>query len=100
MRLPAVYGIVDAAQRALGRSRTVTRGAVLMRNQCNRVIAYHLSRSHDAADNGELWLVRQLAPELRTFVDVGANVGDWSAGVLDVAPSATGILVEPSRGPL
>jgi len=32
-------------------------------------------------------------------VDIGANVGDWTASVLAVAPSATVVAVEPADGP-
>lgn len=46
--------------------------------------------------NGEAAFVRTLAPTVRRFVDVGANVGEWTNTVLrHSAHDAKGILVEP-----
>ena len=46
--------------------------------------------------NGERWLVKRLSSSRKscTFVDIGANAGDWSAMVLDVAPAAKVYVVE------
>ena len=48
-------------------------------------------RSNDPRTNGEYWLLRQVAaravPEA-VFVDVGANVGDWTAEVCTVMPNS------------
>jgi FkbM family methyltransferase len=73
---------------------------VLARNQCNRVIRYHLAGGHRQDESGEAWLVRTLAPSLRVFADIGANVGDWTALVREHSPTAEGILFEPSTGAL
>jgi FkbM family methyltransferase len=58
------------------------------------VIRYHLTPSDDPTENGEMWLLDAVAPRVRTFVDVGANVGEWTAALLDRAPAARGILIE------
>jgi FkbM family methyltransferase len=34
---------------------------------------------------------------LNTFVDVGANRGDWAAAILNVSPNARGVIYEPGR---
>jgi FkbM family methyltransferase len=86
--------ILNRTQRRLGRSPKATRAAVLLRNQCNRVIRYHLTPSDDPAKNGELWLLDTIAPTVGVFVDVGANVGEWTAALLERAPAARGLLVE------
>jgi FkbM family methyltransferase len=86
--------ILNRTQRRLGRSPKATRAAVLLRNQCNRVIRYHVTPSDDPAKNGEMWLLDTIAPGVGVFVDVGANVGDWTAALLERAPSARGVLVE------
>jgi FkbM family methyltransferase len=86
--------MLNRTQRRLGRSPRATRAAVLLRNQCNRVIRYHLTPSDDPTENGEMWLLDAIAPRVRTFVDVGANVGEWTAALLDRAPAASGVLIE------
>jgi FkbM family methyltransferase len=88
-------GTLDRLQRRLGRSAPATRCAVLLRNQCNRVIRYHLAGGHRQAESGEAWLIQAMGPRVRTFVDVGANVGDWSALLRQHAPDAKGLLFEP-----
>jgi FkbM family methyltransferase len=47
-----------------------------------------LPGSHDPLINGEGELLRRLGRELAVVFDVGANVGDWSALVLEASPSA------------
>jgi FkbM family methyltransferase len=93
-------GALDRLQRSVARSDRATQLAVLARNQCNRVVRYHLAGGHRQDETGEVWLVRTTAPRLRTFVDVGANVGDWTALVRQHAPHAAGLLFEPSTAAL
>jgi len=86
---------VNAVVRRVARSRRLTRGAALVRNQCEMVIACHLAPSAHSDHNGERWLVEAMSPEITRFVDVGANVGLWSALVLAHNPQAVGLAVEP-----
>ena len=69
--------------------------AVKLRNQANCVIAYHLGETANSRENGEFKLIEHLAPHIHTFVDVGANVGDWSEHMLKHS-RASGFLFEPS----
>lgn len=71
----------DVLQRAIARSPLLVRLAVLVRNQCRCIIKYHLAESPDVNDTGEVWLRGALARACSSFVDVGANVGDWLGGV-------------------
>jgi FkbM family methyltransferase len=73
---------------------------VFVRNQCNRVIRYHLAGGHRQEESGEAWLVTAIAPGVTTFVDVGANLGDWTAVIREHAPDARGLLFEPSEAAL
>lgn len=50
----------------------------------------------DPTANGELRFVREAAPHLDVVLDVGANVGDWTASVLELRPTATIHAFEPS----
>lgn len=80
----------------LGRSSLVTRGALLLRNQCRAVIMYHLMTAHDVHASGEEWLARRAGPKCRTIVDVGANRGEWSRMFLEHAPAIErAVLFEP-----
>lgn len=84
----------------LGRSRRAMIAAALLRNQSQVVIAAHLAPSGEPEENGENWLLELIGERIGRFVDVGANVGEWSRQVLHVAPDATGILVEPGTSAL
>jgi FkbM family methyltransferase len=90
--------LLDRMQRALSRSAVATRIAVKVRNQARGVVKYHLSDGHNPRSNGERWLIQLVAKPGSRFVDVGANVGDWSALWLEADPSpAAGLLIDPSR---
>lgn len=72
----------DTMQRLIARSPHLVRLAVLVRNQCRCIIKYHLAESPDVNDTGEVWLRSALAPSCGTFVDVGANIGDWLGAIV------------------
>jgi FkbM family methyltransferase len=80
--------------RLLARSRHAARAAALMRNQCNALIGYHLASTPHLEDNGEGWLLDQVASQVARFVDVGANQGEWSLALLERAQAAEGIAVD------
>ena len=61
------------------------------------MIRYHLAGGHRQEETGEAWLVRALAPTMKRFVDVGANLGDWTSLVREHAPQAEGLLFEPGQ---
>jgi FkbM family methyltransferase len=88
--------LANRVARRLSGSRRAVGLAALARNQANMLIGYQFARSPDARVNGELWLARQVAPHVSTFVDVGAHAGDWSAALLELAPEARGVMFEPS----
>jgi FkbM family methyltransferase len=85
--------------RLLGRSRLITKVAVLLRNQSRCIIKYHLNETANPLKNGESWLIQQIAPSLSNFIDVGANVGNYANLLLRETPSSAeikAILIEPS----
>jgi FkbM family methyltransferase len=82
--------------RFFSKSRRCASVCARLRNQANCVVAYHLGESYDSASNGEYRLIDLLARHCETFIDVGANVGNWSEYFLRVAP-AKGILFEPAE---
>src|SRR5688572_6331285 len=84
-------------RRTLARSTAVARVAVRLRDQLHGIVLEHLGHDVDMERNGERWILEQLAPSCRTFIDVGANVGDWTASFLKLAPNARGWLLEPSE---
>jgi FkbM family methyltransferase len=69
-----------------------------MRNQCNQVIHRSLSDGPDCRTNGEGWLIKEVARRGHVFVDVGANVGEWSALYQEAADgTARGVLIDASE---
>jgi FkbM family methyltransferase len=88
---------LNRLHRWLATSRLAVKGAVRLRNQCECVIGYRLGTSSESRSNGEMWLLQKCAPSAKVFVDVGANVGNWSAEFLRAAtPTTHGILLEPA----
>jgi FkbM family methyltransferase len=80
----------------LSQSRLIAHAAVKLGNQCNAIASRYLSNSSDPAVNGETRLISTLGPELTLVIDVGANVGDWTASILEYSPRCEVILFEPS----
>ena len=79
----------------LGRNQSLVKMLVKLRNQCNMIIGSSFSRSPRIDQNGEALIVRHLARCCSSFIDVGANKGEWS----DVALAAgflRGYVVEPN----
>ena len=74
-------------------------GHVLARHQrlsrLGRAVAWYSmcgfsnASNYDMDRNGERWLIERYAPSLatRSVIDVGANMGDWSARVLAISPT-------------
>jgi len=81
----------------LSRIRAVAWIGVKLRNQCNLLIGRYLGSSSNPASNGEILVINFLASRCQNFVDVGANVGDWSTAFLQKNPKSRGFLIEPSR---
>ncbi len=52
---------------------------VKARNECENIIQFRLAEDWRAHRNGEEWLAGVLSPHSSTFVDVGANVGEWTS---------------------
>ncbi len=89
--------ILDKLHRSAGSKRWLVALAIKLRNQAEAVVGKHLSDGIDSSTNGEERVLEALAPMCRTFVDVGANVGDWSARFLAKVPALDwGLLVEPN----
>lgn len=85
----------DSIHRFLAKSQAAARLAVKIRNQANCVIAYHLGETANSNENGEFSVIEHLSSYVNTFIDVGANVGEWSDHMLKHS-SANGFLFEPS----
>jgi FkbM family methyltransferase len=92
-----VNSLLDSIHHVLGRSRLMTRLAVLVRNQCAQVIGYALVPSAEHDRNGEALLIGAVAQHVARAVDVGAHAGDWSALVRSGSPAAQLLLFEPQQ---
>jgi FkbM family methyltransferase len=87
---------IDRVHRFLSRSSLATRAALAIRNQCRAIIKHRLMTTHEVEESGELWLAERVAPNCRTFIDVGANRGEWTAMMLRYAPAdVRAVLFEP-----
>ncbi|GAB4369372.1 MAG: FkbM family methyltransferase [Elainellaceae cyanobacterium] len=91
-----MYPNLNSIQRNLSKSKAVVNFAIKLRNQLNMIIGYYLGESCDHKLNGEEPLIKTLAPHCKTFVDVGANIGDWTELFLNYCPNeCKGLLFEP-----
>jgi FkbM family methyltransferase len=89
--------LLDRLHQTLSRRRLFVRLAIRLRNQAKCIIKYHICESSDLLRNGEAALIQLVAPYTNTFIDVGANVGNWTNMFLKHSPyNVTGILFEPS----
>lgn len=71
--------LIGHVQQAMARSRAGVRLAMKLREQCNSVIGLRCQSGIAAERNGEAWLADRVAPRAATVIDVGANLGDWTA---------------------
>jgi FkbM family methyltransferase len=69
-------------------AHTDDRAVRLARAAVYRATAVLHTEDHDAATNGELRVLRCLAPEARVLVDVGAHHGAWALTAAEVCPRA------------
>ena len=90
-----IRAIANRIHRFLARSTLSMRCAITVRNQMNCIIRYHLGEDSNGLLNGESWLVDVAAPDCRSFVDVGANLGVWSRHFLSKMPlDGRGLLID------
>jgi FkbM family methyltransferase len=72
--------------------------AIRLRRFSERIIRNHMQfYFDDATRNGEYWILSKLAPSCRSFVDVGANRGEFSATFLSRCPAAHGLIFDPGQ---
>lgn len=96
---------VDRVENLVSRSRVGLNTAFRLRKFANAVIynsMYPERNIHIESDmfyNGEIEFLKVVAPQIKSFIDVGANIGDWTARLLSIADNdVTGFLYEPSGG--
>ncbi|BAZ01851.1 hypothetical protein NIES37_58580 [Tolypothrix tenuis PCC 7101] len=85
---------------ALSNSRFATILALKIKNQTELVIRQRYSaNSCNPELNGEYFLLEHTAPFCHSFVDVGANIGDWTEKFLKLGSENTnviGLIFEPA----
>jgi FkbM family methyltransferase len=88
---------VGLIQRTIARSILGVKAVIKVRNQCDAIIGARVSPGINMGANGEEWLLQLVAPHVRYFVDVGANVGAWSLRASELMiEQPRGLLIEPS----
>ena len=91
------HKLAPMVHRFLAKHNLFVKVVVLLRNQCNCVIAKKISDGVDLRFNGELEVIQNLAIHCRTFADVGGNQGEWTQWMLKhAAPNTTGHVFEPN----
>ena len=89
--------VAEFVQKQIARSRVATHVAIKLKHQCDAILGARLGTSINLATNGEGWLIEQVAPQSKFFIDVGANVGNWSREFASRMPgTARGIAFKPS----
>lgn len=92
-----ILKIIDKTQSLLAKSPLIFKLVMKIHNQTLRIIKHHLSEGQVAQENGEALLVSVIAADARVFIDVGANLGNWTNLFLEYAKKPViGILFEPS----
>jgi FkbM family methyltransferase len=88
-------GAVRKAITLIPRSRALSACCRLYCEHCGEAGLGILS---DPTGGGEYRFLREVAPALEVVLDVGANVGDWTAALLAVKPTTTIHAFEPAAG--
>ena len=90
---------LGSLHRFLGKSPLLHSLFLKLRNQILAVISHGLNDGIEMSNNGEAWLIAQIAPNAHFFIDVGANKGAWTAEFLSkTVTRVQGIMYEPSSG--
>ena len=98
---PSLHTAVGSVARAIGRRRAGLTLALTMQEAARVIVKYTCTDGIRIETNGELQLANLLAPKARTFMDVGANVGNWAAPFLAAMPrGGKGVLFDPSNSAL
>lgn len=92
-----VANVANRIEHRLARSPRAAKLAAALSRHGNLMVGYHFAPTAHADGNGEHWLLDHLAPRIGRFVDIGANIGDWTADLHARNPSAEGIAVEPGE---
>ena len=96
-----VGGGVHQVYHAVARSKRLASAAALLRNQLDHVVRYHFGDSFKTSEQAEDLLIRTVAPSVRQFIDIGANVGRFTGALLrHASPDCAAVLVEPSTSAL
>ncbi|CAN5721367.1 hypothetical protein BH10BAC3_BH10BAC3_33900 [soil metagenome] len=90
--------LLDRTRRLVSANKILVKFAVKCRNQANKIIAYSLTQTHLAAENGEQHLLYLLSPAIDTIFDVGANKGEWTSFLKNIKRNqGTYHLFEPGK---
>jgi len=88
--------IFDTIHRYAGRSRAAVWFANKLKNQANAILSASVNDGIRQEHNGELELMKRLAPTARVVFDVGANTGVWLTAFLRLSSNACVVhAVEP-----
>lgn len=89
--------LIDRIHRILSKNNLLIKVAVKLRNQCNILIGLNLAPDHVFEKTGEYDFLKIHAGKIKVFMDIGANLGEWTGAILNLNPKAEkGFLFEPN----
>lgn len=89
--------LVNETKKLIAKSKILTRIAVSFYFHSRQIFKYRLSDTSTITQNGEELIIRLIANKINSFVDVGANIGEWTNTLYKHSNfTKKGVLYEPS----
>jgi FkbM family methyltransferase len=88
---------LDSLYRLIAKSNFLVRLAVSLNFHSRKIFKYHIMDGSAINDNGESLLAKTVISQVSSFIDVGANEGDWAEiFLLEPKLGIQGLLYEPN----
>lgn len=89
--------MIEMIQKILAKSRIIVWLLIKLRNQCNVIVKFYLNDGMEGETNGEYFIISKIAPKAKFFIDVGANIGQWTTTFANnMEYESCGLVFEPS----
>jgi FkbM family methyltransferase len=79
--------VISKLQKWIASQDLLIRLVIKMYNQTRIIIGYRFAQTKDFHHNGEFLLLKTISDQIKYFVDVGANTGDYIHGILNLVDS-------------
>jgi FkbM family methyltransferase len=78
---------ISKLQKWIANQDLLIRSVIKLYNQTRIIIGYRFAQTKDFHRNGEFLLLKTISDQIKYFVDVGANTGDYIHGILNLINS-------------